>query len=159
MRWPLLVALVTAACGGQGDQASPRGVAEGLAASMDRGDPELGARLIAPEARLREAFDCGPADRLARAIQRAREELRLAYEELRATGVRVRLARMDEPGTETLTLAIGDVWRDCSARRAVEVHRARLTLVYRKGARDDEDQERWDFVRLGPDEPWWYVPR
>ncbi|MCC6622031.1 MAG: hypothetical protein IT385_12285 [Deltaproteobacteria bacterium] len=159
MRWLILVSLVTAGCGSKGDQASPRGVAEGLAAAMDRGDAELGQRLIAPENKLRDAFDCGSSDRLAHATARAREELRLAYEELRATGVRVRLARMDEPGSETTALAAGDVWRDCAARRAIEVHRARLTLVYRKGARDDEDQERWDFIRFGPDEPWWYVPK
>lgn len=160
MRWPLVFPFVLAsACADKGGQTDPRAVANGLAGAMDRGDVELGMRLMAPEDKLHAAFDCGPADRLARTTERAREELRLAYEELRASGVRVRIGSFDTAQSESLQLAPGDTWRDCVARTAVEVYRGRLTLVYRKGARDDEDDERWDFVRFAPGEPWWYVPR
>lgn len=126
---------------------------------MDRRDAELGLRLIAPADKLREAFDCGAADALANAAERAREELRISYEELSATGVAVRLGRFDKDGSETLKLAVGDAFRGCTAKAPVEVHRARLSLIYRKGARDDEDTERWDFIRFAADGPWWFVPR
>lgn len=155
----LVLGLLFAACNGGPDQSSPRGVAEGLASAMDRGQADSALALLAPEAKVREAFDCGAGDALVRAIERERDDLRASFEELRQTGVRVRLARFDEKGSESQTVAAGETWRDCAARRPVEVHRARLTLVYRKGARDDDDGERWDFVKLPPDDLWWYLPR
>lgn len=148
-----------AACGGDLDQSSPRGVATALASAMDRGDADRAMSLLAPVDKVRESFDCGPGDALARALDRAREDMRASFEELRQTGVRVHLARFDEKGSEEKALGPGESWRECATRGGVEVHRARLTLVYRKGGRDDEDGERWEFVRLPGDERWWFLPR
>lgn len=160
--WTLVALGVTSAggpaCGGGHDQSSPRGVAEAIVRAMDRGEADVTLSLLAPEQRVREAFEC-KNDGLGRALARARDDVRASYEELRQTGVRVTLAGFDGKGSESLRLAAGESWRDCVARAPVEVHRARLTLVYKKGARADEDGERWDFVKLPPDDLWWFIPR
>ena len=45
------------------------------------------------------------------------------------------------------------------ADRALQLYAPEDRLVYRKGARDDEESDRWDLVRFNGDEPWFYVPR
>jgi len=149
------LACLLAACGGA-DQSSPRGVAEHYVAAMDGGDVDKALAVIVPRDKLQEAFDCGAGDALGRALQRAREDLRPNFEGLGRTGMRIRLGAF---AAESRTLTIGDTWRDCTARMALEVQRAQVTLAFRKGGRDDEESERWDFVRFTADGPWWLVPR
>ncbi len=152
----LCVLLALAACRGQ-PTATPRSVADAVVSALDKGDARRFTAVLPPTDLLSDAFDCGRADTLRAALQRRLDDVPAEFEARRQANFRMRLVAFDEAGSETASLAIGDVFHGCTARRAVTLHRSKLRLSRTRGGRNEEVAEVWTFLRFEPDGPWYYA--
>lgn len=152
----LLSSLALPGCQAAAPTESPHTVAETVVAAFDQGDVERFLAVLPSEESLGRAFDCGRADTLRAALRRRLDELRSEFDSRKQANFRMRLLAFDEPGSETLELAPGDVFQGCTARTALTVHRARVSIARKRGGRNDDSHETWTFMRFDADGPWYY---
>jgi hypothetical protein len=154
-----LTTLLLAACGASDEGASaPLPTAERLVRAMNGADLASYLATFPDQARLAGHFDCPPEHALADALLRTRDEAPQLLDTWRASGLRMRLGRLDLAGAEQLLLTEGDSHRDCLVKAPVEILTVPVSLEVRHSGRSEQTVERWPFWRF-PDDPTWYYAR
>lgn len=150
----LAMALVLVGCAPGATQDSPRAVAETVVRAWNEGKTDLLVGVLPPTEALRKHFVCKPSERLVDQRARMRDEADTEFAAFREAGMRVRLVSFE--GTPRVFLR-GDSYGECEVTAPVTILKARVTLTYRKGARNDEETETWPLFRFDEGGPWYYA--
>lgn len=150
----LVMAAALTGCAAGPTQDSPRAVAETVVRAWNEGKPDILMGVLPPVEALRKSFVCKPSERLIDLRSRLRDEVDNELAAFHAAGVRLRIAKFD--GTARAYVA-GDSYGDCEVAAPVTILKARVTIIYKKGGRDDEEVESWPLFRFDDAGPWYYA--